>query len=506
MAITLRTKLVFASLAAVAVTSVACLLVQRATIRRQGVELTRDAMRGVILGAENVRASVSAMREAKSFVEPTAAELQGDYRKLGVYKTVPVVAAWEAVREVSRREGYQFRVAANNPRNPENSPRAEERAILASLEGGAAEYFQLDEDRGEIVYARPVRLTRDCLACHGDPGLSSTGNGKDMLGFRMENWREGQVHGVFILRASTSRLDPILQAGLQRTLIWLTPVSLLVGLAIAWFVGRLSRQVDALSVRLNASSRSVAVSAAELSKTSAMLTENATSQAASLEETSAAGNEIRSMAVSNTSQMERAAGLASDTEKAIQEGTGKLRHMLDSVDEINTASQRISTIIRTIDEIAFQTNVLALNAAVEAARAGQAGLGFAVVAEEVRALAQRCASASKGTAALIEDCITRARSGKLVSQELAEVFTAINERAAGIRELVAQATSGSREQSQGVDQVATALSQLEQITMNNVSGAEQSSRSADQLHQEADRLQALVHDLHGLVNGSTARS
>jgi methyl-accepting chemotaxis protein/methyl-accepting chemotaxis protein-1 (serine sensor receptor) len=152
------------------------------------------------------------------------------------------------------------------------------------------------------------------------------------------------------------------------------------------------------------------------------------------------------------------------TSEAVAATQTRLAEMTASMQEIRTSSDKISRIIKVIDEIAFQTNILALNAAVEAARAGQAGAGFAVVADEVRTLAQRSAQASRDTASLIEDSIRGAKEGGVKLDLVAQSIHEITENAAAVRSLVDEVHSGSREQVSGIEQVARTLVSLEQLT------------------------------------------
>src|SRR5271156_3316875 len=123
--------------------------------------------------------------------------------------------------------------------------------------------------------------------------------------------------------------------------------------------------------------------------------------------------------------------------------------MVQSMQEITGSSDKISKIIKVIDEIAFQTNILALNAAVEAARAGEAGMGFAVVADEVRSLAQRSAQAAKDTATLIEDSITRSREGKMKVDQVSFAIKVVTQDSTGVKILIDEVSLGSEEQSRG---------------------------------------------------------
>src|SRR4051794_17043018 len=173
--------------------------------------------------------------------------------------------------------------------------------------------------------------------------------------------------------------------------------------------------------------------------------------------------------------------------------------MISSMKEINSSSEKISKIIRVIDEIAFQTNILALNAAVEAARAGEAGMGFAVVADEVRNLAQRCAQAAKDTAVLIEESISRTTEGGKKLTEVTEVIQAITENTMNVKILVDEVSCGSQEQSRGIEQISKAILQMEHVTQTNASGAEESAAASEEMSAQADMLRQIGERLRAMA-------
>jgi len=178
-----------------------------------------------------------------------------------------------------------------------------------------------------------------------------------------------------------------------------------------------------------------------------------------------------------------------------------MRDMTTAMQGIKTSSDDIAKIIKTIDEIAFQTNILALNAAVEAARAGEAGAVFAVVAEEVRALAQRAAQAARETAGKIEGAITKTSQGVQISTKVSESLAEIVEKVREVDELVAEVSTASHEQSLGVKQIATAVNQMDQVVQSNAAGAEESASASEELTAQSMTLQQIVDELHALING-----
>jgi methyl-accepting chemotaxis protein/methyl-accepting chemotaxis protein-1 (serine sensor receptor) len=176
--------------------------------------------------------------------------------------------------------------------------------------------------------------------------------------------------------------------------------------------------------------------------------------------------------------------------------------MVGSMTAIKESSNKVAKIIKTIDEIAFQTNILALNAAVEAARAGEAGMGFAVVADEVRSLAQRSAQAAKDTAGLIEESIARSQEGAGNVEEVATAITAITASVAKVKGIVDEVREASQQQTQGIDQVSQAISQMEKVTQTTAATAEESAAASEELNAQAETTMAEVQRLDDMVIGS----
>jgi methyl-accepting chemotaxis protein/methyl-accepting chemotaxis protein-1 (serine sensor receptor) len=286
------------------------------------------------------------------------------------------------------------------------------------------------------------------------------------------------------------------------TAISMLVLSVLVAFIIVWIVRQITVSLRRVIGELTEGAGQVASAAGQISSSSQSLAQGASEQAASLEETSASSEEINSMARKNAENSHSADGLVTQSQQKFAETNRSLETMVTAMCDIKASSDKVSKIIKVIDEIAFQTNILALNAAVEAARAGEAGMGFAVVADEVRNLAQRCAQAAKDTAELIEESIVKSNDGKTKVDEVAVAIRAITQESAKVKTLVEEVSLGSHEQTRGIEQVAKALTQMEQVTQQSAANAEESAAAAEELTAQASALMEVVRQLSVMVGSS----
>lgn len=232
------------------------------------------------------------------------------------------------------------------------------------------------------------------------------------------------------------------------------------------------------------------------------LADGARQQAESLQETSSSLEEISSMTKQNADNAQAAKRLAADTRTAADAGARDMAAMCAAMEDIKASSGEVAKILKTIDEIAFQTNILALNAAVEAARAGEAGLGFAVVADEVRNLARRSAQSAQETATKIADALQKSQHGATLNATMAARLQEIVTKARQVDQLIGEIAVANQEQNQGIGQISAAMSKMDQVTQSNAAVSEESATAARQLSAQSIALRESAGELWAMVDGS----
>jgi len=284
-------------------------------------------------------------------------------------------------------------------------------------------------------------------------------------------------------------------------------ISILSGMALSYFITiGTNKKLKAVANTLNDMAYQVGSAAGVVASSSQSLADGSSQQAASIEETSSSLEEMSSMTQKNAENSREANDLARDTKAAADNGVENMRAMSEAMNAIKESSDEVSKIIKTIDEIAFQTNILALNAAVEAARAGEAGAGFAVVADEVRSLAQRSAQAARETTEKIEGSNTKTTLGVELNTKVADALNVIVEKASEMDALVTDVATASMEQSEGITQLNSAVVNIDKVTQENTSNAEQSASAAEELHSHSLAMRDAVESLLALVGGSSEKS
>ncbi|WP_038708587.1 methyl-accepting chemotaxis protein [Burkholderia sp. lig30] len=254
----------------------------------------------------------------------------------------------------------------------------------------------------------------------------------------------------------------------------------------------MKEQLAKIVLGIKSSSGSIAVAAGEIAQGNTDLSQRTEEQAASLEETAASMEELTATVRQTADNATQAATLAGNASDVAARGGDVVGRVVETMRGISESSSKVAEIITVIDGIAFQTNILALNAAVEAARAGEQGRGFAVVAGEVRTLAQRSAVAAKEIKALIEESVERVDLGTRLVADAGHSIEEIVQSVKRMTDIMGEISSASIEQRTGIEQVNTAVTQMDEVTQQNAALVEEATAAARSMAEQADGLRDAV--------------
>ncbi len=492
------------------------------------------------------------------------------YTESDVFGTIPVVAGWTAAQDAASRENIDFYISAYDARNKENEPDTSsfEGILLTDLNnqvasGGAETIHRIDEATNTLHYMRAIRLEQSCMLCHGDPATSPTGDGKDILGFTMENWRPGKMHGAYHVALPLAPMDQQVASFITGGLMWTVPlvvgaILLFIYLLRTFFskpistlissiteiqdhndltqrvdiksddeVGKLGKCFNSFIETLHGVIRDVATSTTEVAGAATEIAASSEQIASGMREQSSQVEQISSAVEEMSASVEevaRKSGIASneanesgsmaeaggrtvrDTITGMQSIAEAVSAGALSVAELGKRGEQIGQIISVINDIADQTNLLALNAAIEAARAGEHGRGFAVVADEVRKLADRTTTATEEIAQSIQaiqvetgEAVTKMNAGTEqvnvgvekateAGHSLEQIVNSARSVAGNIQSIAAAA----EQQSVAAGEVSRNIESISAVTAESTEGAQQAAQAATMLSHKCEQLRSMV--------------
>lgn len=568
------TKVIAITMSALTILAIILIIIYANNGKQEVIDSNIHAAKQLLLVSESIRNNtinkwdigVFTTKGLRQVIEnKTAAEA-----KALVVATVPVATAWNVVQEKAKEGKFRFKAPRVGARNSKNEADAIEQQALNYFQNNpsATEYSYVDEERDEVRYFRPVKLDKQCELCHGNPNTSHQlwGNtsGTDILGYPMENKREGDLHGAFEIITPLTEDFAALHKNIWIAISFLITSLIVIGsigyyvmskiiitpltsLALklqdicsgdgdltarleangksefAWvaysfntFVKKIAKTINSISStsdQLATASQNLAKISQETEQGVEKQLAETTQVATAMEEMTATVQEVARNAINASNAATDADSEASTGKNIVTQAVDGINQLASEVEnaanvihELENDSNSIGEVLSVIQGIAEQTNLLALNAAIEAARAGEQGRGFAVVADEVRTLASRTQNSTMEIQQTIERLQNRAKqavsvmdNGKKRATSSVEQaasagvsITAISERIDTISDMNNQIAGAAEEQTAVAEEINRNINNISAVTDETSIGARNTSKACAELLELADQLRESV--------------
>ncbi|MFN3531893.1 MAG: methyl-accepting chemotaxis protein [Candidatus Brocadia sp.] len=478
----------------VAVIVIATSILTYVNMKRQKTQILAEVEKQARMAANQLISTRKVIAEKQKAINTDS---KGNFEFKGV---IPAIVGREVCEHFCQTTIFKMKQTSIKYRNPANKPDAWEVQQLERFERDPglkdiSEITKLEDGTEVFRLMVPLKIEEACLKCHGDPATSPTGDGKDIAGRQMENYKLGDIRGGISVMAPMTAVNAAIASNRNFNIVGNGIYVLLIGTIVFFIARNIISLLKRLVYNLKSSAEEVASAANQISSSSQSLADGASQQASSIEEISASIEETASMTMKNADNAKEANQLAIKTKTSAESGNEALDTLQTTMRDLNSGNDKVLSIIKSIDEIAFQTNLLALNAAVEAARAGEHGKGFAVVAEEVRNLAQRCSIASKETADLINSRVVSTENAAKIADQFAANLKEIVTEAKKVTDLAGEIAAASQEQSDGISQISKAVTAVDTVTQQNAANAEELASSSEELSAQAENLKAIIQEL-----------